>query len=100
MTKVNHFFLLLWKNYLLQRRKVIVTCLEIGLPTLFSVILILIRQRVESQKVDVPTTWETFKINNTKNPGFYTQLYYSPNTTNLTSEIMEKAVNRLHWINS
>ncbi len=40
--------LLLWKNYILQKRKPIVTAFEIGASALFALILIAIRQRVGS----------------------------------------------------
>ncbi|XP_063790760.1 phospholipid-transporting ATPase ABCA3 [Pseudophryne corroboree] len=40
--------LLLWKNYILQKRQVVVTVIELALPLLFSAILIALRQRVES----------------------------------------------------
>ncbi|XP_004706220.1 phospholipid-transporting ATPase ABCA3 [Echinops telfairi] len=44
--------LLLWKNYTLQKRKVLVTVLEIFLPLLFSGILIWLRLKIQSE--DVP----------------------------------------------
>ncbi|KAG8429226.1 hypothetical protein GDO86_018016 [Hymenochirus boettgeri] len=40
--------LLLWKNYILQKRQVLVTVIELALPLLFSAILIALRHRVES----------------------------------------------------
>ncbi|XP_053328151.1 phospholipid-transporting ATPase ABCA3 [Spea bombifrons] len=40
--------LLLWKNYTLQKRQVLVTVIELALPLLFSAILIALRQRVPS----------------------------------------------------
>lgn len=56
------FFLLLWKNYLLQRRKILVTIFEILLPTIFSLILIWIRQKVDATPVHNATTWPAFKV--------------------------------------
>ncbi|XP_052266535.1 phospholipid-transporting ATPase ABCA3-like isoform X2 [Dreissena polymorpha] len=44
-----HFLLLLWKNFLLQKRKVKTTVFEIGLPTFFALILIFIRLRVTGE---------------------------------------------------
>lgn len=98
----NHFFLLLWKNYLLQKRKVVVTILEIGIPTLFAIILILIRQRVSSDKISSPTRWKEFALNlpdgkgySQFNPPFvHPYLYYSPDTA-LTHEIMLAVQRRL-----
>uniref|UniRef100_A0A8C5R778 ATP binding cassette subfamily A member 3 n=1 Tax=Leptobrachium leishanense TaxID=445787 RepID=A0A8C5R778_9ANUR len=40
--------LLLWKNYILQKRQVLVTVIELALPLLFSAILIALRHRVHS----------------------------------------------------
>uniref|UniRef100_F6U7N4 ATP binding cassette subfamily A member 3 n=1 Tax=Xenopus tropicalis TaxID=8364 RepID=F6U7N4_XENTR len=40
--------LLLWKNYILQKRQVLVTVIELALPLLFSAILIALRHRVPS----------------------------------------------------
>uniref|UniRef100_A0A8C4X0D4 ATP-binding cassette, sub-family A (ABC1), member 3b n=1 Tax=Eptatretus burgeri TaxID=7764 RepID=A0A8C4X0D4_EPTBU len=46
MAKLQQFGLLLWKNYVLQKRQVLVTIIELALPALFAAILIAIRQRV------------------------------------------------------
>ena len=54
------FALLLWKNYLLQRRQVSVTVLEVLLPTLFSLILIWIRSTVKASPIVNATVWESF----------------------------------------
>ncbi|KAM4697953.1 phospholipid-transporting ATPase ABCA3 [Rhinophrynus dorsalis] len=40
--------LLLWKNYIVQIRQVLVTVIELALPLLFSAILIALRHRVQS----------------------------------------------------
>ena len=46
MSSWTKFKLLLWKNYVLQKRKPVVTAFEIGASALFALILIAIRQRV------------------------------------------------------
>nr|AKC42130.1 ABCA3 [Petromyzon marinus] len=46
MARLRQFGLLLWKNYVLQKRQVLVTLVELALPALFAAILIAIRQRV------------------------------------------------------
>ena len=56
------FRLLLWKNWLLQKRKITLTVFEILLPTFFVLILLLIKQRVETIPIEHPTTWPTFNI--------------------------------------
>lgn len=95
----NRFFLLLWKNYLLQKRKVVVTILEIGIPTLFAIILILIRQRVSSEKIPSPTNWTEFALDLPASLSKYPYLYYAPDTT-LVHKIMSAAQQRLPRIKS
>ncbi|XP_032896611.1 ATP-binding cassette sub-family A member 3 [Amblyraja radiata] len=63
MSKVQQFGLLLWKNYLLQKRQVLVTITEISLPLLFTTILIILRQRVSSVQYTNATIYQPFKIN-------------------------------------
>lgn len=107
MTRRNHLLLLLWKNYLLQKRKVVVTILEIGIPTLFAVILILIRQRVSSEEVRSPTSWKKFTLDFPDDvirsqfnlPWELDTLYFSPNIT-LAHDIMSTAQKRLQRITS
>jgi len=65
MGRLAQFRLLLWKNYLLQRRKVLVTCFEIGLPTFYALILIFVRLRVQLVEVANSTYWRDFAINET-----------------------------------
>ena len=48
---------LLWKNWVILKRRYIATPLEFLIPVLIPVILILIRQRVESYEVTEPKEW-------------------------------------------
>lgn len=59
---VNQFLLLLWKNWLLQRRKVLLTLFEIGLPTVFALILVLIRPRVSIENYPNVTNYKEIYI--------------------------------------
>ncbi|CAG5129797.1 unnamed protein product, partial [Candidula unifasciata] len=52
------FRLLLWKNFLIQKRKPITTFFEIGLPTLFSFLLMGLRLIVPSKSHLNVTEWE------------------------------------------
>ena len=54
------FGLLLWKNWLLQKRRVVATTFQILLPTFFALILLLLRLAVESNFVSSPTVWDSF----------------------------------------
>jgi len=100
MGKLAQFRLLLWKNYLLQRRKVLVTCLEIGLPTFFALILIFVRQRVECFRITNPTTWSEFAVNDTFRSWNWMsegpwQIYFTPNSTS-TRLVMQLAAEQLN----
>ncbi|KAL5014325.1 hypothetical protein ScPMuIL_008595 [Solemya velum] len=73
--------LLLWKNFVLQKRKICVTIVEILVPIFFAVILLLIRRLSTSENITDPTTWPSFEVktgwNNQALQG--RSLYYSPN---------------------
>jgi len=100
MGHLAQFRLLLWKNYLLQRRNVLVTCLEVGIPTVFALILILVRQRVECNRIASPTTWNEFAVNETfgkfdwMSEGLW-QIYFTPNSTS-TRLVMQSAAKQLN----
>ncbi|XP_072043597.1 phospholipid-transporting ATPase ABCA3-like [Amphiura filiformis] len=103
--RANQFVLLLWKNYTLQKRKVISTIFEIGLPVLISVILIAIRTKVDYIKYTEPTLYDGYSIQDlpgnlsrNRNPVISLpskwQMAYSPNVL-LVDRIMEKVVYNL-----
>ena len=95
------FRLLLWKNYILQKRKILVTFLEVGLPTLFALILIFIRQRVIATEITNATGWPAYSVDRlpaSLHPTFETSkewnLAYCPETTSINS-IMENVKSKL-----
>jgi len=49
--------LLLWKNYLLQKRRPVATVFELLLPVLFAVLLVIIKTQVSVTHYDSSTTW-------------------------------------------
>uniref|UniRef100_A0A8C2W134 ATP binding cassette subfamily A member 3 n=1 Tax=Chinchilla lanigera TaxID=34839 RepID=A0A8C2W134_CHILA len=57
MAVLRQLVLLLWKNYTLQKRKVLVTVLELFLPLLFSGILIWLRLKIQSENVPNATVY-------------------------------------------
>ncbi|XP_053412499.1 phospholipid-transporting ATPase ABCA3 [Nycticebus coucang] len=57
MAVLRHLALLLWKNYTLKKRKVLVTVLELFLPLLFSGILIWLRLKIQSENVPNATIY-------------------------------------------
>ncbi|XP_078519131.1 phospholipid-transporting ATPase ABCA3 [Lissotriton helveticus] len=88
------FRLLLWKNYLLQKRQILVTIVEIFLPLLFAAILIVLRQRVESENHPNATSYPTQIINVL--PQFFHkkhhtwELAYVPSNNSAVAEIAAK----------
>ncbi|CAO2642152.1 Phospholipid-transporting ATPase ABCA3 [Lemmus lemmus] len=57
MAVLRQLALLLWKNYTLKKRKVLVTVLELFLPLLFSGILIWLRLKIQSENVPNATVY-------------------------------------------
>ncbi|XP_058851719.1 phospholipid-transporting ATPase ABCA3-like isoform X1 [Acipenser ruthenus] len=62
MAVVRQFRLLLWKNYIQQKRQIVVTVIEIALPLLFAAILIILRQRVPSSTFPNATSFSNFSV--------------------------------------
>jgi hypothetical protein len=54
--------LLLWKNYILQRRSILGTILELAVPALFAIILLPIRNIVDSDRILVSTVYDSFSV--------------------------------------
>ena len=59
---LHQFWLLLWKNYKLQKRSLIGTVLEIAVPALFAFILMPIRRIVKSDQYLNDTTFRNFDV--------------------------------------
>jgi len=60
VSNVAQFGLLLWKNWLLQKRRIVVTTFQILLPALFALILLLLRMLVDSEFISTPKIWDSF----------------------------------------
>lgn len=58
----SQLLLLLWKNFVLQKRKVLVTCFELGLPVLFAGLLMVIRAKAGFTKYPNPTYYDSYSI--------------------------------------
>lgn len=90
MGHANKFLLLLWKNYLIQRRKIFTTILEIALPTFFGLILVLIRLRVTGQQVPNGQNWSACSdIFEMPRSSFPKKLAFTPDIP-LTQSLMAK----------
>ncbi|XP_061181930.1 phospholipid-transporting ATPase ABCA3-like isoform X1 [Saccostrea echinata] len=96
MGQGSKFLLLLWKNYLIQKRKIFTTILEIALPTFFGLILVLIRLRVTGQQVANGMNWTTCSGLSSMPIGYPypRKLAFTPNTP-LTQSVMKKINNSM-----
>ncbi|XP_071106304.1 phospholipid-transporting ATPase ABCA3-like [Haliotis cracherodii] len=97
--KALQFRLLLWKNYLIQKRSVVRTSLEIGLPTLFSLLLIGIRQITNGTPITNTTSWLACDIEQLPKPAPFSpslprKLAYSPNNP-IMERIMKSVEQRI-----
>ncbi|XP_067683603.1 phospholipid-transporting ATPase ABCA3-like [Haliotis asinina] len=81
--------LLMWKNWLLQKRKVCVTVFEIILPLLFAILLLVVRFLIETDPKDAPTVYSDFSVDSNgtrfvgQNAGRL--VLYTPNSTIITA---------------
>ena len=57
------FILLLWKNYILQKRHIWQTVLEIVIPVLLSGLLMTMRWAIELESITESTPFKPFPIN-------------------------------------
>nr|XP_033770036.1 ATP-binding cassette sub-family A member 3 [Geotrypetes seraphini]XP_033770037.1 ATP-binding cassette sub-family A member 3 [Geotrypetes seraphini]XP_033770038.1 ATP-binding cassette sub-family A member 3 [Geotrypetes seraphini] len=91
MAVFRQFGLLLWKNYILQKRQILVTIIEVSLPMLFAAILIALRQKV--QAVSHPNTTEYYKLSVKELPWFFHssqwELAYVPSNSTVVKDIAE-----------
>jgi ATP-binding cassette subfamily A (ABC1) protein 3 len=102
-TQLCQLWLLLWKNFLLQKRSVIGTILELTIPAIFAIILLPIRSIVKSDPKLNDTIYDRFPINSLdsylveKNFSFG----YSPNNIVFLDKVMLKMAENLNldWHN-
>nr|KAF6488606.1 ATP binding cassette subfamily A member 3 [Molossus molossus] len=97
MAVLKQLSLLLWKNYTLQKRKVLVTALELLLPLLFSGILIWLRLKIQSENVPKATIYPSQSIRELPlffsfpPPGDAWELAYIPSQSDAVKTITETA---------
>ncbi|XP_035876910.1 ATP-binding cassette sub-family A member 3 isoform X1 [Phyllostomus discolor] len=97
MAVLRQLALLLWKNYTLQKRKVLVTVLELLLPLLFSGILIWLRLKIQSENVPKATIYPSQSIQELPlffsfpPPGDTWELAYIPSQSDAVKTITETA---------
>ncbi|XP_010838764.1 PREDICTED: LOW QUALITY PROTEIN: ATP-binding cassette sub-family A member 3 [Bison bison bison] len=95
MAVLRQLALLLWKNYTLQKRKVLVTLLELFLPLLFSGILIWLRLKIQSENVPNATLYPSQSIRELPlffsfpPPGATWELAYIPSQSEAVRTVVE-----------
>eukprot|EP00064_Thunnus_orientalis_P014878 superscaffoldBa00002658_g14925 len=90
MAIMRQFGLLVWKNYLQQKRQILVTLVEIVLPLLFSGILIVLRQKVPFTDYPNATVYESYTVD--KLPKAFMkqyQLAYVPGNSSVVRQVAE-----------
>ncbi|KAG8506409.1 ATP-binding cassette sub-family A member 3 [Galemys pyrenaicus] len=104
MAVLGQLRLLLWKNYTLQKRKVLVTSLELLLPLLFSGILIWLRLKIQSENVPSATVYPNQSVQELPlffsfpPPGGAWELAYVPAHSEAVQAVAEGAVRALETI--
>nr|KAF6365702.1 hypothetical protein mPipKuh1_000030 [Pipistrellus kuhlii] len=97
MAVLRQLSLLLWKNYTLQKRKILVTALELLLPLLFSGILIWLRLKIQSENVPKATIYPSQPIRELPlffsfpPPGGAWELAYIPSQSDAVKTVTETA---------
>uniref|UniRef100_A0A3Q3B3I0 ATP-binding cassette, sub-family A (ABC1), member 3b n=1 Tax=Kryptolebias marmoratus TaxID=37003 RepID=A0A3Q3B3I0_KRYMA len=90
MAIIRQFGLLVWKNYLQQKRQILVTLVEILLPLLFSSILIALRQRVDFKTFTNVTTYDSFNVESlSKLDPHNFQLGYVPANSTVVQQVAD-----------
>ncbi|KAM3597560.1 uncharacterized protein V6R79_006150 [Siganus canaliculatus] len=96
MAVMRQFGLLVWKNYLQQKRQILVTVVEILLPLIFSGILIVLRQKVPFKDYPNATVYESFAVDELpKGPFHGLQLAYVPANSSVVRQVAEDVRNSL-----
>ncbi|XP_041062157.1 phospholipid-transporting ATPase ABCA3 [Carcharodon carcharias] len=102
MSRLRQFGLLIWKNYVLQKRQVLVTIVEISLPLIFAAILITLRQRVSSVQHPNATIYPSFHIDNIpyfpQHPIASWSMVYIPSDVTAVESIAKMVKNSLQGI--
>ncbi|XP_029433384.1 ATP-binding cassette sub-family A member 3 [Rhinatrema bivittatum] len=99
MAVLRQFKLLLWKNYILQKRQILVTFIEISLPLVFAAILITLRQRVHAVNHPNVTDYGTLSVKDLPlyfHFGQRWQLAYVPSNSVAVKGIAEAVEAALH----
>ncbi|XP_034394624.1 ATP-binding cassette sub-family A member 3 isoform X2 [Cyclopterus lumpus] len=89
MAIARQFGLLLWKNYLQQKRQILVTLVEILLPLLFSGILIVLRQKVPFKDYPNATLYKSYAVDELPGVPSHLPLAYVPGNSSAVRRVAE-----------
>lgn len=89
MANLSQIKLLLWKNWLITRRKWILTLTEVLLPCFFMVLLMGIRTIISADKYSNITTWPTCNITDSPSGSKQIEVSFSPDNA-FTHQIMNQ----------
>ncbi|XP_035035732.2 phospholipid-transporting ATPase ABCA3 [Hippoglossus stenolepis] len=95
MAIARQFGLLVWKNYLQQKRQILVTLVEILLPLLFSGILIVLRQKVPFEDYPNATVYGSYTVDALPTFLQRLQLAYVPGNSSVVRQVAENVRVRL-----
>ncbi|XP_052859969.1 phospholipid-transporting ATPase ABCA3-like [Anopheles cruzii] len=103
-SSLDKFLLLLWKNWIIQKRHYVQTAFEILIPAIACAVLIVVRGLVDADIYDEPTQWNPLEMNTVRHmmpaanpditPPITFVLAYSPQSP-LTERIMNRAVEQI-----
>lgn len=97
MDIIRQFRLLVWKNYLQQKRQILVTLIEILLPLLFSGILIALRQKVPIKDNPNPIVYESYEVDQLPYSLLhYLELAYVPGNSSVVRQVAEDVRSSLY----
>jgi ATP-binding cassette subfamily A (ABC1) protein 3 len=104
MVKFRQYLLLLWKNYVLQKRRPISTAFEIILPTLFILLLAAIKANPEfkeetecSNVADPECSWSAFKPTDSVGQSLL-EKWLNINMTNVSVLLETPPIGKQKWI--
>ena len=93
-SKKQQFLLLFWKNWIIQKRKLSCTIFELSLPVLMALLLLSVRQLIESTDRS-KLIWPSFQVNDLNmSAGPTWVLAYTP-SNNIIDGIMQSVVEQL-----
>lgn len=81
----------MWKNWLIQKRKRVLTAFEIGLPVFFAIVFFGVRQLVKVEHFDKPVEFNPLTIDSYS--GNDQSLIYTPDTPIVKSIVSTTATN-------